>query len=76
MMLYIYIYIYIYIYVCVCVCVCVPTFLTENKFNFMYHLKMTVQVTSIATSANIRPFYLAETETRHSKSLGMALVHC
>ena len=70
---------------CVCLCVCVrarararaPKFLTELKFNFMHHLlKMTFQVTSIATSANILPFYLAEANTRYSKSLGMTLVHC
>ena len=64
--------------VCVCVCVCVylPTFLTELRFNFMHHLKMMVQVTSITTSANILPFYLAEANTCYRKSLGMALVRC
>ena len=43
----------------------------------MHHLlKITVQVISIATSANIIPFYLAEANARCSNSLGMALVHC
>jgi hypothetical protein len=61
---------------CVYVHACVPTFLTERKFDFLHHLKVTVQVASIATSANILPFYLAEASTRYSKSLGVALAHC